>query len=174
MNNNEEENLNVVKNMTKWQRTRFEMLISATGALSRAIHLFVFVAVAMFLLRDINGNRWHNWKTDERIAAIEQKLAISDEMVNTNLTTNSVPLYVQAKRYWKSEEHPPVDTTSSLYKQISFITNQETADKFVNMIWKNDPVSLFLLVFVGLFVLVLIITGPIEFCNWLQKNSEKC
>ena len=74
-------NFDAITNMTKWQRMRFAMLVSAGGALVRTVTMVVFVAIAIIVATELHGQRWYNWKNDERVNELRTNLEFMQSKV---------------------------------------------------------------------------------------------
>ena len=58
--NEEQKNLESVKGMTKWQRMRFEMLVSASGAFIRALTYVIFICnILIRLIALLISSKFH-------------------------------------------------------------------------------------------------------------------
>lgn len=179
---NEEKNLKSVKGMTKWQRMRFEMLVSASGAVTRAVHLLVFVGIAILIATRIQSQTWYNWKNDERVAAMEQRLSA----LETNAPTGIVCLaesdsdaivqpapHKTMRKYWKADEHPPIEEDTAL-SAIGDVLGDKLFEMFTDWMWKHHPTEFF----IGSFLIVgtlfiLLFEGPMALIKILFGKNEK-
>lgn len=79
--NEEQKNLESVKGMTRWQRMRFEMLVSASGAFIRALTYVIFIAMFLMLATRMQSQTWYNWKNDERVNELRTNLEFMQSKV---------------------------------------------------------------------------------------------
>ena len=168
-------NFAVISNMTKWQRIRFEMLVSASGALIRFVHLAVFVGIVIMVATRFQSQTWYNWKNDERLVKLEQR-------VNDLEIQNGGPCeYREAdlasaphkamRRFWREDEHPAAEDSGAA--NLADVLGDELFDKINDWMWKHHPTEFFLggLLLVGTLV-ILLFEGPAALWKLLFGKTE--
>ena len=122
----EQKNLDSVKRMTKWQRMRFEMLVSASGALIRALTYVIFIAMFLMLATRIQSQTWYNWKNDQRVAQLEQRVAFLEKTAVLQPTEEYNPQLLKMMAPYEMCNKPP--------------SKEEVRDAWVNRVWlANTP-----------------------------------
>ncbi len=124
--NEEQKNLESVKGMTKWQRMRFEMLVSASGAFIRALTYILFIAMFLMLATRMQSQTWYNWKNDQRVAQLEERVAFLEKTAVLQPTEEYNPQLLQMMAPYEMCNKPP--------------TKEEVRDAWVNRVWlANTP-----------------------------------
>lgn len=122
----EQKNLDSVKGMTKWQRMRFEMLVSASGAFIRALTYVIFIAMFLMLATRIQSQTWYNWKNDQRVAQLEERVAFLEKTAVLQPTEEYNPQLLQMMAPYEMSNKAP--------------SREEVRDAWVNRVWlANTP-----------------------------------
>ena len=124
--NEEQKNLESVKGMTKWQRMRFEMLVSASGAFIRALTYVIFIAMFLMLATRMQSQTWYNWKNDQRVAQLEERVAFLEKTAVLQPTEEYNPQLLKVMAPYEMSNKAP--------------SKEEVRDAWVNRVWlANTP-----------------------------------
>ena len=124
--NEEQKNLKSVKGMTKWQRMRFEMLVSASGAFIRALTYVIFIAIFLMLATRMQSQTWYNWKNDQRVAQLEERVAFLEKTAVLQPTEEYNPQLLKVIEPYEMSNKAP--------------SREEVRDAWVNRVWlANTP-----------------------------------
>lgn len=124
--NEEQKNLESVKGMTKWQRMRFEMLVSAAGEFIRALTYVIFIAMFLMLATRMQSQTWYNWKNDQRVAQLEERVAFLEKTAVLQPTEEYNPQLLQMMAPYEMSNKAP--------------SKEEVRDAWVNRVWlANTP-----------------------------------
>lgn len=124
--NEEQKNLKSVKGMTKWQRMRFEMLVSASGAFIRVLTYVIFIAMFLMLATRMQSQTWYNWKNDQRVAQLEERVAFLEKTAVLQPTEEYNPQLLKVIEPYEMSNKAP--------------TKEEVRTGWLNRVWlANTP-----------------------------------